>query len=97
VPTTSALTNRQHEEAAAKSVADRIKARLGVSVVCYRVRGLHDRFRMIGKRLWHVGPSFNMFGKEFSAVVEMRDPRRVAEVVAYLDRHAIQANEVFRT
>ncbi|MDF2434850.1 MAG: hypothetical protein JWP44_4481 [Mucilaginibacter sp.] len=96
-PPTPTLTKKQREEAAAKSVADRIKARLGVRVVCYRVQGLHDRFLIIGERLWHVGPSLNKVGEEFSALVEIRDPRRVADVVAYLDRHANTANEVFRT
>jgi hypothetical protein len=93
----SSGTKRQREQDRARRVAESIRSRLGVTTVCYSVKRLHDRFLMIDDRLWHVGPSFNRLGSDFSALVEMRDPRRIAEVVSFMDRNATVANEAFRT
>jgi hypothetical protein len=85
------------QQAEAKEIAGRITARLGVKVICYEVVGLHDRFLIVDDRVWHVGPSFNKLGEQFSAIVEMHDPRRIAEVVKYLDGFAVPTQEIWRT
>lgn len=80
------ISARQQEEAAAKVAAQNIATKLNVSISFYRIERLHDRFLSIGDRLWHVGGSFNAFGQEISAVVEMRDERAKASVLEIFER-----------
>lgn len=66
---------RMIAERDAKSVAQKIATQLNVTMIFYRIESLHDRFLMVGERLWHIGYSFNQLGQEISAIVEMRDER----------------------
>ena len=80
------LSARQQTEAATKVAAQNIATKLNVSISFYRIESLHDRFLLIGDRLWHVGCSFNAFGQEISAVVEMRDERAKASMLDIFER-----------
>ncbi|MDE1161994.1 MAG: hypothetical protein PW792_08615 [Acidobacteriaceae bacterium] len=73
--TTAETSARTVAEQNAKSVAQKIASQLNVTMIFYRIESLHDRFLMVGERLWHIGYSFNQIGQEISAVVEMRDER----------------------
>lgn len=84
------LSARQRTEAAAKIAAQNIATKFNVSISFYRIEGLHDRFLLIGERLWHVGGSFNAFGQEISAVIEMRDERAKASVLDIFARTTVQ-------
>ena len=68
-------TARTVAEQNAKVVAQKIASQIRVTMIFYRIESLHDRFLMVGERLWHVGCSFNQLGQEISAIVEMRDER----------------------
>ncbi len=68
-------TARMLAEQNAKTVAQTIATQLKVTLIFYSIESLHDRFLMVGERLWHVGCSFNQLGQEISAIVEMRDQR----------------------
>jgi len=80
------LSARQQTEAATKVAAQNIATKLNVSISFYRIESLHDRFLLVGDRLWHVGCSFNAFGQEISAVIEMRDERAKASVLDIFER-----------
>jgi hypothetical protein len=57
-----------------------------VSISFYNIEGLHDRFLLVGDRLWHVGCSFNTIGQQISAVIEMRDEKAKALVLEIFER-----------
>jgi hypothetical protein len=59
----------------AKVAAQKVATALKVKLVFYKIESLHDRFLVVGERLWHIGCSFNQLGQKRSAVVEMRDDR----------------------
>ena len=79
-------TAREKTEADAKLTAQKIATKLNVVISFYKIESLHDRFRLVGERLWHVGCSFNTIGQQISAVIEMRDERAKAKVVDVLER-----------
>jgi hypothetical protein len=83
---TSLTTRRQEAEQLALSTAEGVAKRLKVQFRFYRAERLHDRFLVIGDRLWHVGPSFNKIGEQISAIVEMTDERVKAQVLESLAR-----------
>jgi hypothetical protein len=68
-------TARTKTQADAMLLAQQIATQLNVSISFHKIEGLHDRFLLVGERLWHVGCSFNTLGQQISAVVEMRDER----------------------
>lgn len=74
-PAAAETSARTIAEQNAESVAQKIASQLNVALIFYRIESLHDRFLMVGERLWHIGYSFNQIGQEISAVVEMRDER----------------------
>jgi hypothetical protein len=80
------ITRRQEAERIAFSTAENVSKQLEVQFRFYRAEGLHDRFLVIGERLWHVGPSFNKIGEQISAIVEMTDERVRAQVLESLAR-----------
>jgi len=80
------ITRRQEVERLAFSAAETVSTQLKVRFRFYRAEGLHDRFLVIGERLWHVGPSFNKIGEQISAIVEMTDERVKAQVLESLAR-----------
>ena len=80
------LTRRQEAERLAFSAAESVSKQIKVGFRFYRAEGLHDRFLVIGERLWHVGPSFNKIGEQISAIVEMTDERVKAQVLESLAR-----------
>jgi hypothetical protein len=66
---------------------------LGVKIRWYKPTiSLHDRFLEIGPRVWHVGHSFNRFGCDLSAVVELRDVEEKARLRAILDDQFVDGN-----
>jgi hypothetical protein len=69
------MKKRQEMERKAFETADRVAKQLGVRFRFYSAERLHDRFLVIGERIWHVGPSFNKIGEQISALVEMTDER----------------------
>ena len=79
-------TAREKAEAAANAAAQNIATKLNVSISFYKIEGLHDRFLLVGDRLWHVGCSFNTIGQQISAVIEMRDERAKALVLGIVER-----------
>ena len=79
-------TARKKAEAAAKAAAQNIATKLNVSISFYNIEGLHDRFLLVGDRLWHVGCSFNTIGQQISAVIEMRDEKAKALVLEIFER-----------
>jgi hypothetical protein len=79
-------TRRQEAERLAFSTAENVSKQLTLQFRFYRAEGLHDRFLVIGERLWHVGPSFNKIGEQISAIVEMTDERVRAQVLESLAR-----------
>jgi len=68
-------TARMVAEQNVRAIAQKIASQLKVTMTFYSIESLHDRFLMVGERLWHVGCSFNQLGQEVSAIVEMRDER----------------------
>jgi hypothetical protein len=80
------ITKRQDSEMKAFATADRVAGQLKVRIRFYRAERLHDRFLVIGERLWHVGPSFNKIGEEISAIVEMTDEKIKSQVLESLAR-----------
>jgi len=87
-------TARARIQADAMLLAKQIATQLNVSISFYKVEGLHDRFLLVGERLWHVGCSFNTLGQQISAVVEMRDERAKSAVLAVFER-AMSQKPVF--
>jgi len=71
----SEATARMLAEQNARAAAQKVASQLNVTMIFYSIESLHDRFLMVGERLWHVGCSFNQLGQEISAIVEMRDER----------------------
>jgi hypothetical protein len=93
VPKSDAQAQRERAQAQAIAVAQKIASSLGVRIRIFRISRLHDRFLVIDDRVWHVGHSFNAIGEAISAIVEMRDQRRKAEVRAVLSR--FESNPIF--
>ena len=87
-------TARAKAEADAKLLAQKIATQLNVSISFYKIEKLHDRFLLVGERLWHVGCSFNTLGQEISAVIEMRDERAKSAVLDIFER-AMSQTPVF--
>lgn len=83
-------TAREKAEADAKKSAQAIATKLNVAISFYRIESLHDRFLLVGERLWHVGCSFNTIGQQISAVIEMRDQRAKAAVLDIFERTIAQ-------
>ena len=83
-------TARAKTQADAMLVAQQIASQLNVSMSFYKIEGLHDRFLLVGERLWHVGCSFNTLGQRISAVVEMRDERSKSAVLDVFERATSQ-------
>lgn len=83
-------TSRARTEADSKKLAQKIATQLNVSISFYRIERLHDRFLLVGGRLWHVGCSFNTLGQEISAVVEMRNERAKSAVLDVFKRATSQ-------
>jgi hypothetical protein len=79
-------TAREQAEAEAKLAAQRIATKLNVAISFYKIESLHDRFLLVGERLWHVGCSFNTIGQQISAVIEMRDERTKTMVLDIFER-----------
>lgn len=77
---------RQEMERKAFETADRVAKQLGVRFRFYGAERLHDRFLVVGERIWHVGPSFNKIGEQISALVEMTDERIKCQVRETLAR-----------
>jgi hypothetical protein len=77
---------RQEMERRAFQTADRVAKQLGVRFRFYGAERLHDRFLVVGERVWHVGPSFNKIGEQISALVEMTDERVKCQVRETLAR-----------
>ena len=84
------LSARQQTEAATKLAAQNIATKLNVTISFYRIERLHDRFLLVGERLWHVGCSFNAFGQDISAVIEMRDEKAKAGLLDIFERTTAQ-------
>jgi hypothetical protein len=82
----AAATKRQETERNAFDAAARVANALAVGFRFYRAERLHDRFLVIGERVWHVGPSFNKIGEQISAIVEISDERVKAELIESLLR-----------
>ncbi len=80
------LTQRDKARADFYGVAQQVFEATNVPIMVYDAPHLHDRFMLLRDRIWHVGPSFNTLGEEVAAIVEMRDPRRKAQIRAYLQR-----------
>jgi hypothetical protein len=83
-------TARAKVQADAMLLAQKIATQLNVSMAFYTIKGLHDRFLLVGERLWHVGCSFNTLGQEISAVVEMRDERAKSAVLDIFERVTLE-------
>lgn len=79
-------TARAETEQRAKVIAQKVATLLNVKMYFYRVESLHDRFLLVGERLWHVGCSFNKLGQEIAAVVEMRDENAKSAVIKMFNR-----------
>jgi hypothetical protein len=83
-------TAREKTEADARSLAQKIATKLNVAISFYKIESLHDRFLLVGERLWHVGCSFNTIGQQISAVIEIRDERAKAMVLDIFERTMAQ-------
>jgi hypothetical protein len=83
-------TTREETEANARSLAQKIATKLNVAISFYKIESLHDRFLLVGERLWHVGCSFNTIGQQISAVIEIRDERAKAMVLDIFERTMAQ-------
>jgi hypothetical protein len=82
----SKKTARVETEKKARIVAQKVATQFKVKLFFYRIESLHDRFLLIGERLWHVGCSFNQLGQEITAIVEMRDEREKSAVIEIFNR-----------
>jgi hypothetical protein len=82
----SRKTARIETEEKAKVIAQKVATQFKVKIFFYRIENLHDRFLLVGERLWHVGCSFNQLGQEIAAVVEMRDERVKSAVLDIFKR-----------
>ncbi|MGA2606626.1 MAG: hypothetical protein ABSH01_04110 [Terriglobia bacterium] len=80
------VTKRQETERIAFETAQRVAKILNIGFRFYRAERLHDRFLVVGDRVWHVGPSFNKIGEQVSAIVEMTDEKIRAQVLESLAR-----------
>ena len=80
-------TAREETITDAKKTVQRIATQLRVKLSFYKIERLHDRFLIVGERVWHVGGSFNRIGQEISAIVEMRDDRAKDAVVEIFKRY----------
>lgn len=69
-----------------KVVAQKVATQFKVNMSFYRIESLHDRFLLVGERLWHFGCSFNQLGQEITAVIEMRDEKAKSVVIKMFDR-----------
>jgi hypothetical protein len=79
-------TKRQETERKAFETAERVAKILKIGFRFYDAERLHDRFLVVGDRVWHVGPSFNKIGEQVSAIVEMTDEKIRAQVLESLGR-----------
>jgi hypothetical protein len=79
-------TKRQETERRTFETADRVTSTLKIGFRFYRAERLHDRFLVVGDRVWHVGPSFNKIGEQVSAIVEMTDDKIRGQVLESLGR-----------
>ena len=82
----SRKTARIETEEKAKIVAQKVATQFKVKIFFYRIESLHDRFLLVGERLWHVGCSFNQLGQEITAIVEMRDETVKSAVIKIFKR-----------
>jgi hypothetical protein len=82
----SKKTTRIETEEKAKAVAQKVSTQFKVKMFFYRIESLHDRFLLVGERLWHVGCSFNQLGQEVTAIVEMRDEKVKSAVIKVFKR-----------
>jgi hypothetical protein len=69
-----------------KIISQKVATQFKVKMSFYRIESLHDRFLLVGERLWHVGCSFNKLGQEITAIVEMRDEKAKSAVIKIFDR-----------
>lgn len=81
-PDAQGAADAESVEAKFRARAKRIGSELGIEIDLLRASGidLHDRFIIVGSRIWHVGHSFNAIGEALSAIVEMRDVKSKATV-----------------
>jgi hypothetical protein len=77
---------RKETQRIAFEAAERVAKIVKVAFRFYGAERLHDRFLVIGDRVWHVGPSFNKIGEQISAIVEITDERIKAQVLESLGR-----------
>ena len=79
---TENASRREQAELRFRATAQRVQNALGVKMEVVAARGisLHDRFLLVGSRIWHVGHSFNAIGESLSAIVEMRDLTAKAQI-----------------
>jgi hypothetical protein len=82
----SKTTARIETQEKAKVVAQKVATQFKVKMFFYGIESLHDRFLLVGERLWHVGCSFNQLGQEITAIVEMRDERVKSTVIEMFNR-----------
>jgi len=75
----------------AKVVAQKVATQFKVKMSFYEIESLHDRFLVVGDRLWHVGCSFNKLAQEITAVVEMRDEQAKSAVIKIFDRARLKS------
>jgi hypothetical protein len=85
LPAGTDKSKRDETRDEAKVAAQKVATALKVKFVFYKIESLHDRFLVVGERIWHVGCSFNQLGQEISAVVEMRDDRVKHSVLDLFD------------
>jgi hypothetical protein len=84
------------DDAAFAAVAGQIAKHLGVKIRVFKPTiPLHDRFLQIGNRNWHVGHSFNRFGCDLSAIVELRDPHEIRKLLALFDQQFVGGGELY--
>lgn len=85
--TSADASRRQQVEERFRSTAKRVQDALGVEIRVVAAKGisLHDRFLVVGRRIWHVGHSFNAIGESLSAIVEMRNFTAKAKIFAIVD------------
>ncbi len=88
-------TNRERSRSELYAVAQKVFEATNVPIEVYEAVKLHDRFILLGERVWHVGSSFNTLGQEISAIVEMRDHRRKLQLRNYLQ--SLNAEPVWTT
>jgi hypothetical protein len=86
-PPAEDASRKEQAEARFRATAKRVQdaLRLEIHVVPAKGISLHDRFLVVGGRIWHVGHSFNAIGESLSAIVEMRDFAAKARVFAIVE------------